>query len=210
MIEPKAGPLTRSMKLTLDYPYAEPVPATVRIEGQQSRSVELKFGKQTLDYTIAAAETSQTLNVAVDVGGESVASRAVTIEPARKLTGLSPAPLAHRHRLHGDPDRHRGEAGQQPAGKGMAAARRTANYPAGRPVRLECRGAVGAPISSCSGCRQNNAQEFVDAVKHGQVALNGMYLNELTGLCRPEELLRLFRSPPSWAGEQPACRWTRR
>ncbi len=30
-------------------------------------------------------------------------------------------------------------------------------------------------------------------MKQGQVALNGMYLNELTGLCRPEELLRLFR-----------------
>ena len=35
--------------------------------------------------------------------------------------------------------------------------------------------------------------EFFDAVKRGQVALNGMYLNELTGLCRPEELVRLFR-----------------
>ena len=35
--------------------------------------------------------------------------------------------------------------------------------------------------------------EFLDAVKQGQVALNGMYLNELTGLCRPEELMRLFR-----------------
>ena len=31
------------------------------------------------------------------------------------------------------------------------------------------------------------------AVKAGQVSLNGLYLNELTGLCRPEELLRLFR-----------------
>ena len=35
--------------------------------------------------------------------------------------------------------------------------------------------------------------EFFAAVKKGQVALEGMYLNELTGLCRPEELLRLFR-----------------
>ena len=33
----------------------------------------------------------------------------------------------------------------------------------------------------------------MDALKSGQVALNGMYLNELTGLCRPEELLRLFK-----------------
>ena len=35
--------------------------------------------------------------------------------------------------------------------------------------------------------------DFLKAVKDGQVSLNGMYLNELTGLCRPEELLRLFR-----------------
>ena len=35
--------------------------------------------------------------------------------------------------------------------------------------------------------------ELIEAVKRGQVALNGMYLNELTGLCRPEELVRLFR-----------------
>ncbi len=34
---------------------------------------------------------------------------------------------------------------------------------------------------------------FFQAVKNGQVALEGMYLNELTGLCRPEELVRLFR-----------------
>ena len=35
--------------------------------------------------------------------------------------------------------------------------------------------------------------EFYTTVKSGQVSLNGMYLNELTGLCRPEELVRLFR-----------------
>ena len=35
--------------------------------------------------------------------------------------------------------------------------------------------------------------DFFAAVKNGQVALCGMYLNELTGLCRPEEIIRLFR-----------------
>jgi alpha-mannosidase len=35
--------------------------------------------------------------------------------------------------------------------------------------------------------------EFVQAVKKGWLALNGMYANELTGLCRPEELVELFR-----------------
>ena len=30
-------------------------------------------------------------------------------------------------------------------------------------------------------------------MKSGQVELNGMYVNELSGLCRPEELIQLFR-----------------
>ena len=43
--------------------------------------------------------------------------------------------------------------------------------------------------------RLNSAQRtaFLQGLKNGQVALCGMYLNELTGLCRPEELMRLFR-----------------
>jgi hypothetical protein len=40
---------------------------------------------------------------------------------------------------------------------------------------------------------QAEKDEFIDAVKKGWVSLNGMYANELTGLCRPEELLQLFR-----------------
>src|SRR5258706_11838687 len=40
---------------------------------------------------------------------------------------------------------------------------------------------------------QTQKNSFLAAVKDGGVALNGMYLNTLTGLCRPEELIQLFR-----------------
>ena len=40
---------------------------------------------------------------------------------------------------------------------------------------------------------QAEREELIDAVKKGWVGLNGMYANELTGLCRPEELVQLFR-----------------
>ncbi|HEY3388193.1 MAG TPA: glycoside hydrolase family 38 C-terminal domain-containing protein, partial [Prolixibacteraceae bacterium] len=40
---------------------------------------------------------------------------------------------------------------------------------------------------------ENQKKDFLDAVTRGEVALNGMYLNVLTGLCRPEELSRLFK-----------------
>jgi alpha-mannosidase len=44
---------------------------------------------------------------------------------------------------------------------------------------------------------QADRDALIAAVKKGWIALNGMYANELTGLCRPEELLQLFR----YAGE---------
>ena len=60
------------------------------------------------------------------------------------------------------------------------------------------RGSSGT--SRCSGrwtatCKQatpEKRQAFFDAVKAGQVGLQALYGNELTGLCRPEELLRLL------------------
>jgi hypothetical protein len=75
---------------------------------------------------------------------------------------------------------------------GIGAARRTANYPEGARFvwNVEVLWAADLYLN-----RLNQAQreDFIAAVKKGQVALNGMYLNELTGLCRPEELIQLFR-----------------
>ena len=48
---------------------------------------------------------------------------------------------------------------------------------------------------------ESDKAEFINAVQKGWLALNGMYANELTGLCRPEELLQLFRYT-SRLGEQ--------
>ena len=38
-------------------------------------------------------------------------------------------------------------------------------------------------------------QRLVEAVRAGQIGLDALYGNELTGLCRPEELLRLCEWP---------------
>ena len=130
VIERKAGALTRSMKLMLDYPYAKPVRAIIRVEGQPSRAVELNFGRQTFEYTTAAMETSQTVNVTVDVGGESVAAKPVTIPPARTLTVYL---LPHSHHDIGYTAIQTDIEEKQINNllEGMAAAHRTADYPEG-------------------------------------------------------------------------------
>jgi len=178
---------TQPLRVTLDYPYAEPVKTTVRIEGQEPRPVELKFGSQTLEYTVAAVETERTLNVAI----EKIASRAIVLPPARKLTVYV---LPHSHTDIGYTAIQTDIEEKQINNllQGLADARRTANYPPGARFIWNVEVLWAADLFLQRLTPKQRA-EFFDAVKRGQVVLNGMYLNELTGLCRPEELIRLFR-----------------
>jgi alpha-mannosidase len=191
VIERQNGSLVQPLKVMLDYPYAEPTNALVRVEGQSPQSVKLEFGSQTLDYTVAAAEAARTLNVSVEAGGREVAARAVALKPARKLTVYI---LPHSHTDIGYTAIQTDIEEKQINNllQGMADARHTADYPEGARFvwNVEVLWAADLFLQRLS---EQQSAEFCAAVKNGQVALNGMYLNELTGLCRPEELLRLFR-----------------
>jgi hypothetical protein len=76
--------------------------------------------------------------------------------------------------------------------KGIELARNTANYPPGARFvwNLEVLWGADKFMRSKTGPERD---ELISAVKKGWIGLNGMYANELTGLCRPEELLQLFR-----------------
>ena len=70
--------------------------------------------------------------------------------------------------------------------------------PATRPtIRPEARfkwnyrSAVGRRQLSAAGVRRGKGSEFLQAVRGGVIHLDGLYGNELTALCRPEELMRL-------------------
>ncbi|MCX6899129.1 MAG: glycosyl hydrolase-related protein [Verrucomicrobia bacterium] len=191
MIDRKAGALVQPLRVTFDYPYAQPLKVLARVEGQEPRPTELKFGKQTLEYTIAAADSERTLNVAIEVAGQKVASRAVTLKPSRKLTVYV---LPHSHTDIGYTAIQTDIEEKQINNllQGLADARRTASYPPGARFVWNVEVMWAADLFLQRLAPKQRA-EFFDAVKRGQVSLNGMYLNELTGLCRPEELLRLFR-----------------
>lgn len=75
---------------------------------------------------------------------------------------------------------------------GMTEARRTAHYPPGARFVYNLEAAYPADLLLR---RLDAAQRaaFIGAVRAGQVALSGMYTNTLTGLCRPEDLIQLFR-----------------
>jgi hypothetical protein len=69
-------------------------------------------------------------------------------------------------------------------------ARRTADYPAGSRFKwnVEVLWAVDSFLKQAS---PEDRETFIDAVKNGWIGLDALYGNELTALCRPEELIRL-------------------
>ena len=76
--------------------------------------------------------------------------------------------------------------------RGIELARKTASYPEGSRFIWNLEVLWGADLFLK---RRSDAEkmDFLDAIRKGWIGLNGSYANELTGLCRPEELLQLFR-----------------
>jgi len=191
VVERRPTGLVQPLRVSLDYPYGTPVAAVLRVQGQEPKPIHLSFGTQTFSYTIAAIEAERPLEVAVDYAGKTMAARGVPVKPARKTTIFV---LPHSHTDIGYTEIQTEIEDKQVNNllAGMQYAEKTAHYPPGSRFvwNVEVLWAADLYLH-----RLNPPQRaaFLDAVKKGRVALCGMYLNELTGLCRPEELMRLFR-----------------
>lgn len=79
---------------------------------------------------------------------------------------------------------------------GIDLARQTADYPEG--ARFVWNMEVGwAADLWMRRMSESEQAQFINAVKKGWVALHGMYDNELTGLCRPENSCSFSAMPRS-------------
>jgi len=183
----KEGKFFQPIELTLRHVGSNAL-AVVHLQAEELAREPVKAGTQTLKLLVPAVETEVQANLAVDVGGESPAVP-VTLEPVRKLTVYV---LPHSHHDLGYTDYQTNVIEKQMANlrKAMAIAHQTENYPAGARFVWNTEVLWSADYFMQRASATDKAQ-FIDAVKHGQIALNGMYANELTGLCRPEELLQL-------------------
>ena len=126
-----------------------------------------------------------------DIAGKSD-SVEVRVEPVRKVLIFI---LPHSHHDLGYTDLQSNVEEKQMANisRGIELARNTANYPPGARFVWNLEVLSEEQISSCRIKNEPERQELISAVRKGWIGLNGMYANELTGLCRPEELLQLFR-----------------
>ena len=179
------------MRVTTTHPYAESADAFLHFDSAQLHPLRLEFGVQTTTITVPAVDSEVTAAIALEVAGIRLAQGEVHRRPVKPLTVYV---LPHSHTDIGYTEIQTAIEDKQVQNllSGMEIARRTADYPEGARFiwNVEVLWAADLFLRRLG---EEAQQQFFDAVKAGQVSLNGMYLNELTGLCRPEELLRLFR-----------------
>ena len=171
--------------------FGEAASARVALDGKSVAEMTLKPGENTFEVRISEVDRETTTKVTVEVAGKVLSTRQLTLKPVRKLTVYI---LPHSHTDIGYTEIQTEIEDKQVQNllQGIAYARKTANYPVGARFvwNVEVAWAADLYLRRLDNARK---EEFLQAVKQGQVSLQGMYLNELTGLCRPEELLRLFR-----------------
>jgi len=168
-----------------------PIEGRLMVEGVAPIRVELADRMVRTEILVPAVSKAERREVRIEVDGRLIARREVELRPVRQRT-IYILPHSHTDIGYTEIQTAIEEKQVENLRKGMAYAQRTANYPEG--ARFVWNVEVLWAAELFLKRRPPEEQEaFFAAVKSGQVVLNGMYLNELTGLCRSEELLRLFR-----------------
>ena len=181
----------RPVKVTVHHPYQEEAEVSIAVGGGEAKTATLKSGDNVLDWSLPEVKAASSLKAEIQFKNQPVTSASFQEGPARPMTVYI---LPHSHTDIGYTAIQSEVAKKQVKNllDGIAAARKTADYPEGS--RFVWNVEVGwAADLFLERMNDEQKDEFYDAVKKGQVSLNGMYLNELTGLCRPEELIQLFR-----------------
>lgn len=184
------GRLVRPIRVALEWPYAESLEATVRLGEAAARPLRLGFGGQTVEFMLPAEEKPLSLVASLEAAGKVWARSPVALPPVRHWTvhlhshshvdiGYT-AVQTEVEKLHW---KYTDEA--------LEIIERTASYPDGAQFKWNSE-VLWAIDSYLRKATPEQRQRLARAVQAGRFHLDAMYGNELTGLCRPEELIRLF------------------
>jgi len=184
----KSGKLVQPVQVTVEHPGPDATVIT-RLDHQEIDRRTLAAGKRTFPVYVDPVSEPRKAVIEVEIDGKST-SLDITLEPVRKVEVFI---LPHSHHDLGYTDYQENVEDKQVLNisKGIELARKTADYPAGAGYVWNLEVLWGADLF-LQRKSEAEKQEFFTAVKKGWIGLNGMYANELTGLCRPEEIMELF------------------
>jgi hypothetical protein len=186
----QGGVLRQTLRVPLRH-FGEARETLVRVNGVAPVRVPLRAGAQTCEIAVPAVTRATAVTVEVEVAGERFQAQEVKLKPVRHwvvyLLPHSHVDIGYTH-VQTDVER----AQWQYLETAIDTARKTASYPPGCRFKWNTE-VLWAVDSYLQQATPEKRQSLLDAVKAGQVAFDALYGNMLTGLCRPEELLRLLR-----------------
>ncbi|HUW60473.1 MAG TPA: polysaccharide lyase family protein [Candidatus Bathyarchaeia archaeon] len=168
----------------------EATEATVHVGDAAPVSVTLEPGEQTVELQVPRVACATTVPVEVRVGDTILATRSVVLEPVREwivyLLPHSHVDIGYTH-LQTEVEQRQ----CQFLDDGIELARQTADHPEGARFKWnsEVLWAVDSYLKQASPEKRD---AFIEAVRRGWIGLDALYGNELTALCRPEELIELL------------------
>ena len=195
----KEGALRQLVRVAVSH-FGEPRSTVVRVyapsaadasggAAMASIAATLEAGAQTLDVPVPAVEQETPVTVRMEADGQVLAAQEVTLKPVRKWVVY----LLHHTHLDIGYTHVQTEVEQiqwRHIDKALELARRTADYPVEARFKWLPEG-LWAVDSYLRNASQDKRDAFIEAVKQGVIGLDALYGNELTALCRPEELLEL-------------------
>jgi len=188
LVERKDGKLYQPVLASVMH-IGRPVEATVVVNSSELVRQSLKPGFKVIEGFAAAVNKPTSVEVDVKVAGKSIGKQSLTIKPVRKweiyVLHHSHVDIGYTH-VQTEVVRKHWEYFKQV----IELARKSANYPAGSRFKwnVEVLWAVDSYLKQAS---PKERRAFIDAVRKGWIGLDALYGNELTALCRPEELIRL-------------------
>src|SRR5277367_111156 len=185
----KGGRLVQPIQLTIAHA-GKDATLVVRADHQEIERRILPSGTHAFNVYVDPVQTLRQVLIDYEIAGKKGWAD-VRLEPVRKVQIFI---LPHSHHDLGYTDLQSNIEAKQVANisKGIEVARTTATYPPGARFVWNLEVLWGADLFMRTKTEQER-EELISAVTKGWIGLNGMYANELTGLCRPEELLQLFR-----------------
>lgn len=184
----RGGKLFQTVTASIRH-FGDPSAGRVLVNGVEATNLNLQPGAQSVELLVPAVEQITTMTAAVQVAGQAVVAQTLALAPVRQwvvyLLPHSHVDIGYTH-VQTDVERAQWKYLEM----AMDAAQRSAGYPEGARFKwnVEVLWAVDGYLRQATPEKQ---QRFIDAVKAGWIGLEALYGNELTGLCRPEELLRL-------------------
>jgi alpha-mannosidase len=175
--------------VTINHVYAEPLDVALKIGDLEPVPTTVRFGSQAISLHVPAVDRQQSLPVEVLWAGKPIVQQQCDLAPVRHWE------------LHFLPHSHvdigythvQTEVEQKQWGylrDALDIARRTADYPPEARFKWNCE-VLWAVDGFLKQASDEEKQAFAQAVRDGVMHLDGLYGNELTALCRPEELMRL-------------------